>query len=146
MRNTMLGHMSLNVISPMTAEINPGAMDFVKHSVSVYKDFIRPFIPSSSVYHLNPEWDKAYNNGWSALEIVSDDRGRAAMTISTLTDAAKDEYRIYPKGLDRSATYRITLDNTGDAFTMAGNEIENNGLRLVIPSSLMSELVLFERI
>ncbi len=146
MRNTMLGHMSLNVISPMTAGINPDAMEFVKHSVSVYKEFIRPFIPSCSVYHFNPEWRKACDESWSALEIVAEDRGRAAMTVSALTAAAKDEYRIFPKGLDRSGAYRVTLDNTGDTFAMTGNEIENCGLRLVIPSPLMSELVLFERI
>jgi len=146
LRNTMLGHMSLNVINPMSADINPGAMDFVKHSVSVYKEFIRPFIPACSVYHFNPEWKEAYRQGWCAEEIVSEDRGRAAMTVSALTVSKQDRLLIYPKGLDRGASYRVTLDNTGDAFIMTGNEIENSGLRLTIPASLMSELVLFERV
>ena len=42
MRNTMLTHMTLNVIAPADAEPNEAQMAFVKHSVALYKSFIRP--------------------------------------------------------------------------------------------------------
>ena len=45
-RNTMLTHMTLNVIAPPMLEPNRESMDFIKHSTDIYKSFIRPFLLS----------------------------------------------------------------------------------------------------
>ena len=144
MRNTMLGHMSLNVISPAAAEINTEAMDFVRHSVSVYKDFIRGFIPTCRIYHHTPEVYRSLESGYSATELVSEDKTKAVIHVCTLTNPQQRNYTVLPRGLDRSKTYKVTLDNTGESFEVSGFALMNDGLRLRIPSALMSELVLFE--
>ncbi|MGI6316840.1 MAG: alpha-galactosidase [Christensenellales bacterium] len=146
MRNAMLGHMTLNVISPATAEINSEAMDFVKRSVSVYKEFIRKFLPDCRIYHHTPEAYRALEEGYAATEIVSEDRSRAAIHAATLTAPNRQVYNVFPRGLDRSKTYKVTLDNSGEMFTVSGHVLMNDGLRLRIPAALMSELILIEEV
>jgi hypothetical protein len=40
MRNTMLGHISLNVVAPATATANTEQMAFIQHSVELPKTFL----------------------------------------------------------------------------------------------------------
>lgn len=146
MRNTMLSHMSLNVISSTDETANEDAMDFIAHSVRVYKDFIRPFLPECLTWHLTPEIPETIQNGFSALEVSSPDKTRAALAAFTLTDPKHSEFIVYPKGLSASKTYKVTFDNTGDSCRMTGAALIRSGLRLVIPGALQSELVLFEAV
>ena len=147
MRNTMLCHMSLNVISPAAARINPETMAFVKHSVSVYKEKIRPILPGCLVFHHTPESMETLKTGVSMYEIASPDRTRGALSVFTTCQKKPDEKTIvvYPKGIDASFTYDITLDNSGSTFPVSGRELLNGGLRITVPSSLGSELVLYEQ-
>lgn len=54
MGNAMLGHISLNPLSPALAQWNPRQMAFIRHSVQLCKDFIRPMLPTSRMYHHIP--------------------------------------------------------------------------------------------
>lgn len=139
-RNCMLGHISLNVISPVKAEINTEQMEFVKHSVEVYKTFIRPFLAESKIYHHIPD---VKNNGFSVLEISSADKTRGAITVFSLSQT-NGRCMICVKGADQSKNYRITLDNSGESFVVSGREIKQNGIVVDIPSSMSSELVLYK--
>ena len=78
MRNTMLGHMSLNTITPFGSSYNPMQMDFVKHSVDIYKNFIRDFLPSAKIYHHTPDTKENINNGYSCLEISAENKEKGA--------------------------------------------------------------------
>lgn len=140
MRNTMLTHMSLNVIAPAAAEVNGVQLEFVRHSVKLYKDFIRPFINKSVVYHHTPECEK----GQCVLEIASPEKDRGAVGIFALTFAGQTEINVKPKGIDVSKQYKVTLDNDRCSFTLSGRELRQNGINIAIPSSLSSELMLFE--
>ncbi len=146
MRNVMLGHMSLNVISPAAAAWNEQAMEFVRHSVQLYKDFIRPFLPQAKVFHHTPEARRCMEDGFCAMEIASPDGSRGALAAFTLIRSAKEERVVYPRGVDASRTYRVTLDNTGVSWTATGAELRQTGLRLRIPAALSSELVLYEAV
>ena len=144
MRNCMLGHMSLNVISPKTAQINPVQMEFVRHSVGVYKNFIRKFLPDSKNYHHTPETAGTLKNGYSVLEISSADGTKGAIAAFTMSASVSDKLNIVPKGINEGLTYKITLDNSGATFVASGYEIMSKGIDVYIPSSLSSELVLYE--
>lgn len=144
MRNCMLGHMSLNVVSPASAQINPIQMDFIRHSVDIYKNFIRKFLPDSKIYHHTPEAAKTLENGFSALEISSSDGKCGAIAAFAMTNAKSDKFNIVPKGLNPAMNYKITLDNSGASFTVSGYELITRGIDIYIPSSLSSELILIE--
>lgn len=144
MRNTMLGHMSLNVIHPMAAETNPETMAFVKHSVALYKDFIRPFLPTCKIYHHTPEAARALAEGFSCLEIAAADKTRAVLHAALLTSPKNEVHTVYPRGLDRSRTYRVTFDNSGETVTRTGDSLVTEGIRLRLPAALTSELILCE--
>lgn len=144
MRNTMLGHMSLNVISPAAAAINPEAMAFVQHSVAVYKEFIRPILPTCHIYHHTPEAAFRSPQGFCITEIAAPNGQKAALTVLSLTATGEGAVTVFPKGLRPGKCYRVTLDNSRATFEMSGEALQNSGLRITLPANLASELVLFE--
>ncbi len=146
MRNVMLTHMSLNVIAPTDVEINTDQMDFVKHSVGIYKSFIRKFLPTSKIYHHTPEVAKSLDDGFCALEVASFDKKQGALALFTLTMPKESSFNIIPKGLSRSYNYKVTLDNSGDTFTLSGYELMTHGITVSVPSALRSELILFDAV
>ena len=144
MRNVMLTHMSLNVVSPAKARLNPVQMDFIKHSVEVYKSFIRPFLSEAKVYHHTPEAAKRPDGGYAALEIASPEGDRGALSVITLSGIGHRRITVFPKGLKSDKAYLVTFDNSGAVAPLPGYEIIKNGVTVNIESPLSSELVLFE--
>ena len=146
MRNTMLTHMSLNVVSPAMAQANPAQTDFIRHSVSLYKSFIRPFLPTANIYHHTPEADEAVKNGYVALEAAAPDGSRAVLAAFSLAGTGARRVTVFPRGVKANRTYAVTLDNTGESFTVEGCVLRRGGVTLELPSALASELVLFEAV
>lgn len=143
MRNTMLGHMTLNVIAPATSDLNPEQLDFVRHSVELYKTFIRPILPTCKVYHHTPDVAASLDKGLSILEIAAPDKSRGAMTVLTLTGAKAEALSVIPRGVDASKRYRVTLDNRGESYVTDGHTLLSVGIPISLPASLSSELVLY---
>lgn len=143
MRNTMLTHMSLNVISPRDASINTQQMEFVRHSVELYKSFIRPILPTANIYHHTPETENILKDGRCVLEIASPDSEKGAIGVFNLVLAKNTPFNIIPKGIKADKNYKITLDNSGASFTVSGYELMTNGIKVNIESSLSSELLLY---
>jgi len=146
MRNAMLGHLTLNVFSPASAEYNEQQLAFVKHSVDIYKSFIRPFLPTSRMYHHHPDVFGAREEGYIALELVAEDRTKAAIGIFSLPKAGIKQVTVVPRGLDSSRNYHVTFDNTGDKMLVSGRELVTNGLKTRHISVMTSELVLLEAV
>lgn len=144
MRNCMLGHMSLNVVSPASAQINPVQMNFIRHSVDIYKNFIRKFLPDSKVYHHTPETAKTLKNGFSVLEVSSSDGKYGAIAAFAMTASESEKLTVVSKGVRADLKYKITLDNSGASFNMSGYELMTKGIDIYIPTSLSSELILIE--
>ena len=139
LRNTMLGHVSLNVISPEGAVINTDAMDFVKHSMDIYKSFIRPFLNEAVTYHHTPE---LYDKDVCVFEIGAPDKSRGAVTVFTMCSTSEQTVLIKPKGIDKSKTYNVTLDNEDCTFTVSGFEL-SKGIEVYLGSAMESELILY---
>lgn len=146
MRNAMLTHMSVNVISPVTAPMNEVQLRFVKHSIGLYKDFIRPFMPTAKTYHHTPDAADTFESGYSALEIASPDGERGALAAFNLCGTNESVRKIRLKGADASKTYEVTLDNNREKFVVSGRKLKYEGVNIYIPSSLSSELVLYREI
>lgn len=146
MRNCMLGHMSINVTSPASAELNTVQADFVKHSISVYKEFIRPFLSESKIYHHTAETKKCIEDGFCALEIASPDKSKGAATVFSLAAPESKSYTLKIKGAALGKEYKVTLDNSGESFKISGRDLSLHGINIFIPSPMSSELVLYEEI
>ena len=144
MRNTMLSHMSLNVVAPTKTEPNPIQMDFIRHSVDIYKSFIRPLLPTAKIFHHDPEAPKALADGRCVIELASPEGDKGVIGVFTLTGFSGEPITVLPKGLSAGKNYRITLDNSGASFTRSGYKLLTHGLKVMIPASLSSELILVE--
>ncbi len=146
MRNTMLTHMSLNVISPAAAKMNSQQLEFVKHSIDIYKSFIRKFLPHSKIYHHTPDTSCAEKDGFIVLEVAADDMTKGAVAVFSLPLVNTDRYKLTLKGIDAERIYKVTLDNSRASYQVSGAELMQNGIDVYIPSSMSSELVLYESI
>ena len=140
LRNTMLGHISLNVISPEGAEINTQAIEFIRHSTDIYKSFIRPFLAECKTYHHTPDLT---DSDISTLEISAPDKTKGALTVITLCNCKENNIVVKPKGIDASKNYRVTLDNDGETFEISGRQLKTHGIPVEISASLSSELILY---
>ena len=143
LRNTMLGHISLNVISPAGADINEKQMAFIKHSTDIYKNFIRTFLAESKIYHHTPDLNES---DYSVLEISAPDKSKGAITVITLCGTNEKEITVKPKGIDISKYYQVTLDNDSFTYTITGEKLKRNGICVDIKTSLSSELILYKSI
>lgn len=144
LRNAMFGHLTMNVLSPATAEWNPEQMELVRHSLSLYKEFIRPILPEARVYHHTPETRTYRENDFVVLELASSDRTRGMVGIFSPAIPQKEAVVVCPRGLSAAKRYRVTLDNSGDSFLMTGARLQNEGLRVYLPAALSSELILLQ--
>lgn len=140
LRNCMLGHMSLNVIAPPKAEINSEQMEFVKRNVKLYKEFIRPILPASKIYHHTPDLKK---DDFAVIEITSEDSLKGVIGVFALS-GIKGTKTVRFKGVDQSREYKVYLDNENCSFRISGRELKQKGIEIHIASSLSSELILYE--
>ena len=140
MRNTMLGHISLNVISPACARENDSNIAFVKHCTDIYKSFIRPFLSRAITYHHTPE---VYSSDVCVLEIADTDKSKGAITVFSSSSYKGNAIKVKPKGISKSLSYEVTLDNESSTFTVSGYEL-SKGIEITLPSPLDSELILYK--
>ena len=130
--------MSLNVVAPATTLANTRQMQFIQHSVEIYKNFIRPFLAESKIYHHTPEPKES-----CVIEITASDQAKGAIGVFAMTEGAQ-RITVYPKGLDLGSTYRVTMDNSGAVFEKNGYDLMSQGLVVNLPASMASELILYE--
>lgn len=146
MRNAMLSHMTLNVFGPRAAEMNPDVFEFIRHSVQLYKEFIRPYLPDARIFHHTPDTRKAQQLGYTVLETAAPDTSRSCVGIFSLTDYAGKDVMVYPKGLSVEKTYRVGFDNSRTFCKVSGWELMQNGVKVKLGSGLSSELLTFEAV
>ena len=129
---------------PIGAEPNPVFMQRIKHWIDLYKNFVRPYIDTSRIYHHTPEMQGSDPHGWGVLELASQDRTRDICALFQLSAPTKPEYLLRLRGLDRSRKYRITFDNSGQSSTVDGYTLMEQGIPVRLPGALTSELLVLE--
>lgn len=149
-RNAIFGRPTTNDYNAIGSKINPIQIETVKHAFDVYKRHIRPYIEGSRIFHHTPEV-AVYGasiaeqpHGTGIIERCSGDGKHGVMGIFRLIrKGGAEDYVVYPKGIDVSLRYRVELDNDSQSFTLSGAEIRRLGIRVGLPASLTSELIIY---
>jgi alpha-galactosidase len=142
LRSCMFGHFTLSGIYPAPGEGNPQHVARIRHAVTLYKTFIRPFLDTCRVYHHTPVILGREPQGWAVLEYVAEDRSRGMAGVFRLAGPGESTYALCFRGLDAGRRYEVTLDNTGQRYECPGSALLNEGLRIRLDRALTSELVL----
>ena len=129
---------------PIGAAVNPLFMAQIKHWIGQYKNFVRPFISSSRIYHHTPVVTGLEPHGWGVLELASEDRTRGICGLFQLSAPTTPEYRLCPRGLDRARRYKVTFDNLDQTFVVDGFTLMEQGIPVRLEDALTSELLIFE--
>lgn len=133
-------------LTPMGAEWNPLVLARMKHWLALYKDFVRPIMPTSRIFHHTPVAAGPEPTGWGVLELASDDGSRAICGLFQLGSPTHLEYLLRLRGLDAARRYRVTWDNTGHACEMDGVALLSHGVTIRLDGALTSELLICEAI
>ena len=131
---------------PIGASPNPIFMMRTKRWVKLYKDFVRPFLNTSRIFHHTPVMSGVEPHGWGVLELDSDDRTQGICGIFQLSAPTESEYHFRARGLDLSRRYRVTFDNSGESVQIDGLTLMQQGITVRLEGALTSELLLFEAI
>jgi alpha-galactosidase len=130
---------------PAGAQPNPVFMQRIKHWVDLYKNFVRPFIDTSRIYHHTPEISGLDPHGWGVLELAAEDRTRAICGLFQLSAPEHAEYDLRLRGIDVSRRYRITFDNSGQSTSVDGFTLMEQGITIRLDGALTSELLVIEQ-
>ena len=129
---------------PIGANLNPVFMMRTKRWVKLYKEFVRPFLNTSRIFHHTPVMSGVEPHGWGVLELDSEDRTRGICGIFQLSAPTQSEYHFRARGLDLSRRYRVTFDNTGETVPIDGLTLMQDGITVRLEGALTSELLIFE--
>jgi len=129
---------------PRGAEWNPVMLARMKRFVSLYKEFVRPFMNTGRIYHHTPCVANPEPKGWGVLELASRDGAKAVCGLFQLAAPAEAEYLLRLRGLDRSRGYKVTFDNAGQTCEIDGLVLMNQGLTVRLEGALTSELLVIE--
>jgi putative component of membrane protein insertase Oxa1/YidC/SpoIIIJ protein YidD len=132
--------------SPSLGELNPQVRERFLHYVKIYKEFIRPLLPTCKMYHHAPvsSHGGVESTDWFAMEFAAPDRTKGWATIVRIGESESDTYPFRPRGLDPGKTYRVTFDSMSTTATIDGLRLLQEGVPIRRESLASSELLLFE--
>ena len=115
-----------------------GQRQSVKQSVQIYKDWIRPMLPTAKVHHIFPRPDGVH---WDGLFYFSDKVKRGTLYIFR-TKADADEKTVKLKGLDANSAYWVWCeDGSIDPREVSGAELMDTGLAITLTAPWSSDLI-----
>ncbi len=134
----------VSIFDPPGAALNPHQVGRIRHMIDLYTSFVRPFMPTSRIYHHTPVVAGLEPQGWGVLELASDERDRAIAGIFRLSSPDAGHYLFRPRGLDRGRRYRVTWDALDQSHEREGADLMDAGLVIRLDGALTSELLRFE--
>lgn len=143
-RHTIFGRPTTNNYNPAGSLPNPIQTAFVRHTLDIYKSFIRPYAGKDLIFHHTPEVAGTQPKGVCILERAAMDRTRSVIGLFHLSGVGAEETRVFPRGIDPGRDYRITFDNSGKTAHVSGYTLQNEGIRVAMDGALQSELLLLE--
>ena len=144
LRIGLFGHFCVSGIFPTLGERQTAARERWRHTINLYKTFVRPMLSTSRLYHHTPIQRQTEAGDWVVLECASDDGHCAYAGIFRLGDAAGESYVFRPRGLDPSRTYRLTYDTRGYTRSIDGGRLMDEGVQVRVAAPFTSELLTFE--
>ena len=153
LRVPLFAHYAISGVTPARDVWNPRQRERVIHAIRLYKEFVRPWLPTCRVYHHTPELIGRGRcaacgepQGWCVLEYAAADGARAMVGLFRLAGEGDPMWHFRARGLERGARYRVTWDNTGQSAEIDGWRLANDGLLVTCERPLTSELLLLERV
>ena len=130
---------NLDELSPVIKE------GFLKYG-EIYKEFIRPIMSTSKVYHHGPvnRIDGVNTNPWFAMEFTNQAGNKGWATIAKIGGSDSDEYIFKPRGLDQSKSYKITIDSKDIEVVVDGFSLARDGILIRLDAIGHSEFLMFE--
>ena len=146
----------LVAVAPSAEQLTPKLRDSYRRYTKLYKEFIRPVMKDSKMYHHAPVSARngVTDGNWFAVEFASADKSRAWATIVRLAESDEDHYltnynpifnevtpgsvghsqsdiyHLFPRGIDPARNYRVTFDNSRSSITSTGYRLCQDGLRV----------------
>jgi alpha-galactosidase len=151
-RQTLFGKPTTNSYNSQYSNYNEMQIEFAKHTYDIYKDFVRPYAKDAKIYHHTPEIDCAGTQGIGILERASADRSKSMIGVFKLANNLENPPVIYPRGIRADGEYLVKFDNLTNSDpdykggVVSGYDLCNNGLRVNLKGSMISELILIEKI
>lgn len=135
----------LGGVAPSLDALAPDRRERYLRYARMYKQFIRPLLPTVKMYHHAPATatQGVESGGWFVQEFAAPDRRRGWATLVRIARCDSDTFVLRPRGLAPGQSYRVTFDSTGETATIAGWELMRDGIPVRLESLLSSELLLF---
>jgi alpha-galactosidase len=144
LRIGLFGHYCISGIYPSPEEIHAESIERWRHAIRIYKEFVRPFLHESRIYHHTPLLSHSRADEWCVLELVSADASRACVGVWRLPGATSDAYHFRPRGLHPGWRYRLIHDNTGQERVLDGGVLRDHGVMVPVGGTGCSELLLLD--
>ena len=168
---TSIPQIFVGAVAPTVETLSPHRRRLFHHYGKLYREFIRPLLPTCKVFHHAPvNARQGVESGpWFAMEYATPDRIRGWATIVRMCNGKGDlfvyhygneviddspgaagchydevQYTFFPRGLDPARTYRVTFDSLGSTVTADGLALIRDGIPVPLENAGMSELLLFE--
>jgi alpha-galactosidase len=132
-RSYMMGYWSL---SADATSWPPDKIAACKKDIAAYKK-IRPILRDGDIYHILPQPDGLHWDGMEYYEPVS---GRGVIFVFR-ADSPEPSQVLFPRGLDRNATYQVSFEDRPQSFLRTGKELMERGLPVTLSERFTAELV-----
>jgi alpha-galactosidase len=136
------------MVAPSIEELNPDRLEGFLRYGKIYKEFIRPILPTCKTYHHAPISDRGgvESSGWFAMEFAAPDGSKGWATIIRVGPTESDTYLFKSQGLRPDKEYRVTIDSLDATFVENGLALIRDGLPTSLKVLSKSELLLFEEV
>lgn len=142
-----IGIMTLPIVrgfAQTPAELNLLLVARTRQYFDLYKQVIRPMLPTSRVYHHTPVLPQSEASSWCVLEYASQDSATGLALLLRLSREGDSEYWFRPRGIDPARKYKVTLGNSGRAFEAPGHDLLQRGIPVQLEAGPASEFLLLE--
>lgn len=142
-RSAIFGKPTTNTFNPCGSEMNEAELSFVKRNFELYKDFIRPYMSDGYIFHHTPELRGFQPKGHCVIERSSTDGAKGVIGVFNLADVRDENVTVRPRGMLPGKRYEVTFDNSRSTVKIDGFEAINGGLKLRLPGSMTSEMIIY---
>ena len=126
--------------------LTPELEELYLRYANFYKNFVRPMLGRSKVYHHAPvnATGGVDDGNWLAMEFTSPEKDKGWATVVRLNgNQGSAMYHLLPNGLNPAITYTVTLDNEQITKEISGQKLLTDGLEITLNEGQYSELVIF---
>ena len=115
-----------------------------KAEIELYKRELRPLIRNADLYHVSPRPDGVH---WDAIEYFDPQSAKGVVYVFRGSGKDESSHRFELRGVRPERRYRVRFhDGTSPEREVPGRELLKDGVEVLLPNPLSSELVLFEEV